>query len=81
MTYLEGRCLSYGSAIPYLPVLELLRDNCGIAETDGPEAIAEKVRLALQEVGMDPDGRAPYLLHLLGVGAGKDLVAVATPRR
>src|SRR5207302_11070143 len=27
--YLEGRCLSFGSAIPYAPVLDLVRTQCG----------------------------------------------------
>src|SRR5262249_31835696 len=36
LTYLRGRCLSYGSTTPYLPVLDLLRHSCGITETDRP---------------------------------------------
>ena len=47
VTYLEGRCLSYGSSIPYHPLIDVLRHNCGISETDSPEAIIEKVRFAL----------------------------------
>ena len=66
VTYLEGRCLSYGSTIPYHPLIDVLRHNCGISETDSPEAIIEKVRLALHEVGMDAEESAPYLLQLLG---------------
>src|SRR5262249_34310578 len=50
VTYLEGHCLSYGSTIPYHPLIDVLRHNCGISETDSPEAIVEKVRFALQEV-------------------------------
>ncbi len=76
---LEGRCLSYGTDIPYLPVLDILRDHCGITETDSTETIAEKVRLALQEVGMDPVECAPYLLHLLGLKDGTDQVALLDP--
>src|SRR5205823_11433213 len=34
LTWVEGRCLSYGTAIPYLLALDLLRSNCGILETD-----------------------------------------------
>jgi class 3 adenylate cyclase len=75
VTYLEGHCLSYGSAVPYLPVLDLLRDSCGITEAGSPEAIVEKVRFGLQEVGMEPDEWAPCLLHLLGVAAGTALLA------
>jgi hypothetical protein len=47
-----------------------VRHNCGITETDSPEAMAEKVRFALQEVGMEVETSAPYLLHLLGVQEG-----------
>src|SRR5262249_26476040 len=79
VTYLEGRCLSYGSTIPYHPLIDVLRHNCGISETDSPEAIIEKVRFALQEVGMDPEKWAPYLLQLLGVKEGTESLAVLTP--
>jgi class 3 adenylate cyclase/tetratricopeptide (TPR) repeat protein len=65
--WLEGRCLSYGGAIPYLPVLDLLRGACGVAEVDPPERAADKVRATLQTLGLDPTERAPYLLHLLGL--------------
>jgi class 3 adenylate cyclase/transcriptional regulator with XRE-family HTH domain/tetratricopeptide (TPR) repeat protein len=68
ITYLEGRCLSYGSSIPYLPILDLVRANCGIQEGDDPAAVIEKVRFGLQEVGLDPDEHAPYIVHLLGTG-------------
>jgi class 3 adenylate cyclase/tetratricopeptide (TPR) repeat protein len=70
ITYLEGRCLSYGASIPYLPILDLVRANCAIQDGDAPAAVAEKVRFGLQEVGLEPDRHAPYILHLLGVGDG-----------
>src|SRR5215471_17436 len=79
VTYLEGRCLSYGSTIPYHPLIDVLRHNCDISETDSPEAIIEKVRFALQEVGMDPEESAPYLLQLLGVKEGMESIAAFTP--
>jgi len=43
VTYLEGHCLSYGSPIPYLPVLDIVRAGCGITEADSHEAITETV--------------------------------------
>jgi class 3 adenylate cyclase/tetratricopeptide (TPR) repeat protein len=67
VTWVEGRCLSYGTAIPYLLILDVLRSNCGIGETDTPEVIAEKVRGGLREVGMDPDLDGSILLHVLGI--------------
>jgi class 3 adenylate cyclase/tetratricopeptide (TPR) repeat protein len=79
VTYLEGRCLSYGSTIPYHPIIDVLRNNCGVSETDSPEAIGEKVRFALHEVGMDAEDSAPYLLQLLGVQHGTERLAPLTP--
>jgi DNA-binding NtrC family response regulator/tetratricopeptide (TPR) repeat protein len=70
-TYLEGRCLSYGSEIPYLPVLDVLRTTCAIVDSDTPQSAAAKVRSRLEQAGIDADEGAPYLLHLLGIKAGE----------
>ena len=70
ITYLEGRCLSFGGSIPYLPIVDVARANCGIAEADPPGVVIQKVRFGLQEVGLDADRHAPYVLHLLGLGEG-----------
>ena len=67
VTWLEGRCVSYGTGMPYLLMLDLLRNNCGIVETDTPEEMTEKVRSGLQRVGLDPEQDSPVLLHLLGI--------------
>jgi transcriptional regulator with AAA-type ATPase domain/tetratricopeptide (TPR) repeat protein len=77
--YVEGRCLPYGSAIPYLPLLDILRAHCGIVDADSPKTIVEKVRRGLEEVGMDPAEGAPYLLQLLGVRDGTERLAVLSP--
>lgn len=79
VTYLEGRCQSYASGIPYFPVLEILRQNFGLAEGDSPETIAARVRAALAEFRMDPEETAPYLLRLFGVDAGTEPLAALTP--
>jgi tetratricopeptide (TPR) repeat protein len=79
VTWIEGRCVSYGTAIPYLLMLDLLRGNCGILETDTPEAIFERVRSGLERVGMDPDQDGPVLLHLLGVKDPDTAPALANP--
>src|SRR5438094_10095228 len=64
---LDGACLSYGSAIPYLPLLDLLRGAFGIVDGDTPAAMAAKAARALEELGVDPAATVPYVLHLLGV--------------
>ena len=79
VTVLEGRCVSYGSSIPYLPWIDIVRNNCGLVESDSPELIADKVATALREVGMDPDEWSVYLLHLLGVKERAEFLDALSP--
>ena len=77
--WVEGRCLSYGTAIPYLLALDLLRSDCGIVETDTREIVAGKIHDGLREVGMDPDEDGPVLLHLLEIKDVADSPALSNP--
>src|SRR6202043_1559880 len=79
VTWIEGRCVSYGTAIPYLLMLDLLRSNCRILETDSPESMIAKVRSGLERVGIDPDQDSLVLLHLLGVKDADSAPALANP--
>ena len=76
---LAGRCASYGTSAPYLPVLDLVRAWCGITEWDAPEVIRGRLRVSLEAVGMDPDKHSPYLLHLLGDVSGTAQLASVSP--
>jgi len=64
--YLQGRCVSYGSTIPFLPILDLIRKGFGLGEADGPETTAEKIRSGLDALALPPEESLPYLLNLLG---------------
>jgi transcriptional regulator with AAA-type ATPase domain/tetratricopeptide (TPR) repeat protein len=75
--YLEAHCLSYGAAVPYLPVLDVARWLAGVAETDTPEVIVDKVRTTLDGLGLDGGELAPYLLQLLGVKEGANALGVS----
>src|SRR5262249_33028403 len=79
VSYFEGRCHSYTSAVPYHPVLDILRQNFHIADPDSPETTAGKIRLGLQELEIDPEGSGPYLFNLLGVKEGAERVASLSP--
>jgi class 3 adenylate cyclase/tetratricopeptide (TPR) repeat protein len=62
----EGRCLSYGSLIPYLPLTELVRAECGLDESDLPAAVSSAIRQVVAEGRVPPDAGV-WLLRLLGV--------------
>jgi class 3 adenylate cyclase len=80
VTYLEGHCLSYGSATPYLPVLDMLRQLGGIMEADSPATIATKLNQCLAETGLDPVERSPHLRQLLGVMEGTESLRALSPQ-
>jgi hypothetical protein len=79
VTWLEGRCLSYGMAIPYLLILDILRSNCGIVENDSREAIADKVSTGLTRIGMDPEQDGPVLFDLLGIKDASGSPSLSNP--
>jgi class 3 adenylate cyclase/tetratricopeptide (TPR) repeat protein len=72
---LAGRCLSYGSGMPYLPLLYMLRSRWGIAENDEPAVVTAKVRAGLEKAGMRAEESLPYLLKLLGGEDGAEGLA------
>jgi adenylate cyclase len=67
ITYLEGRCSSHATAVPYAPVLDILRQLCDIGEMDAAGATETKVRETLRRLGVVDNGITAYLLYLLGV--------------
>jgi predicted ATPase len=77
--YLEGHCWSYGSAMPYLPLLDLVRAQCRITPADGAESIMAKVHNGLEAVDLKPAEWAPYLLHLLAVQVEAERLAGMSP--
>jgi class 3 adenylate cyclase/tetratricopeptide (TPR) repeat protein len=70
LTWFGGRCLSYGGGVPYLPLLDLLRNACDIGETDPTEVVAAKAAAGLAHAGVTGGESLPYLLELLGVHGG-----------
>jgi class 3 adenylate cyclase/tetratricopeptide (TPR) repeat protein len=67
VVWVDGRCLSYRTMMPYQLVLGLLRGICGIARPDSADAVIAKLHAALKQAGMDPDQDGPLLLNILGV--------------
>jgi transcriptional regulator with AAA-type ATPase domain/tetratricopeptide (TPR) repeat protein/ABC-type cobalamin/Fe3+-siderophores transport system ATPase subunit len=77
VTVLRGRCLSYGAHAPYHLALDVLRDACGIQDTDGPEAVDIKGRVLLDRMGSADVPWAPYVLNLLRPGRDPVVIGAA----
>ena len=78
-TFLEGRCLSYGPSIPYLPLFELVRDACGIAADDAPELAGNKIELRIKALELDVS-LAHYLRHAFGLSPADPGLAALDPQ-
>ena len=78
VTWLEGQCLSFGQAMPFLPVIDQLRANFGIAETDGAPEIIAKVEDGMRR--MDAlEAHIPAIRYLLAVDPGDAALSAMEP--
>ena len=74
VTWLEGQCISFGQAIPFLPLIDQLRENFRIEEFDGEPEIIAKVEHGMRQMGQ-LDASIPYVRYLLSVDPGDPAVA------
>ena len=67
LTFLEGKCLSYGRNIPYHPVIDILKSSFFIQDGDSDSLIRKKIKSGLKILGTDEASSLPYLLDVLSV--------------
>jgi tetratricopeptide (TPR) repeat protein len=79
VTWLEGPCISFGQSIPFLTIIELLKRNFQIEDTDPEAEIIAKVDRGLAFLAGDAPAVAPYLKYLLSVNPGDPAVAAMEP--
>jgi predicted ATPase len=81
-TFLEGKCLSYSRNVAYHPIIDILKSNFDIRDSDSDEVIRNKVSGGLKMLGVNEDNTAPYLLELLSVkDSGIDQIAMSPEAR
>ena len=71
---LEASCLSYGRAIAYHPVVELVRRYLGLPDGAGDEDVRAAARVRLHGVGIADEESVTLLAHFLGVEAPAELL-------
>jgi class 3 adenylate cyclase/tetratricopeptide (TPR) repeat protein len=72
-TLLEGRCVSFGQSIPFLPLIDQLRASFGIEEVDGEPEIIAKVEAGMRRMG-EVDEHIPFVRYLLSVDPGEESI-------
>jgi class 3 adenylate cyclase/DNA-binding winged helix-turn-helix (wHTH) protein len=79
VTYCEGHCLAYGSAIPYLPVRDLLRQVWGLPDTATPAVITATIEQRLRTAGIVAEEGLSLLLQVLDVVGEAEILATLSP--
>jgi class 3 adenylate cyclase/tetratricopeptide (TPR) repeat protein len=82
ITWLEGRCVSFGQSIPMLPLIDQLHENFGVREDDGEPELIAKVEHGMRAMG-GLDAETSYVRYLLSADPGDPAVAAmdASARR
>jgi predicted ATPase/class 3 adenylate cyclase len=78
VTWLEGRCISFGQSIPLLPLIDQLRENFRIEEFDGEPEIIAKVEHGMRRLG-GLEAHIPYIRYLLSVDPGDPAITSMEP--
>lgn len=60
----SGRCLPYAEAVTYLPLAEVLKEECGILDSDPPHVAREKVEAAAGQLGVEVADALAYTIGL-----------------
>jgi len=78
VTFLEGKCLSYGRGMAYHPITDILKSNFDIQEGEGDIEVREKVKRGLGLLRVDETSTLPYFLELLSVkDSGIDRISMS----
>jgi class 3 adenylate cyclase/tetratricopeptide (TPR) repeat protein len=78
--WVEGHCISFGANIPYLPIVDLLKNASGIREDDDDAEVVGRVDDLVSEWQDSARTAAPYLKYLLSVDPGDEAVLTMDPR-
>jgi predicted ATPase len=80
-TWIEGRSMSFGRSMAFHPLIDLLRRNFRIEESDTEETIVAKVERGVLRLGKDLRPCIPYLRYFLSVDPGDATVLAMDPQQ
>jgi class 3 adenylate cyclase/tetratricopeptide (TPR) repeat protein len=75
----DAQCPTIGKSVPFLPLLELLRDLFGISDTDSADEARHKIAGVLSLPSRDFDDVVPLVFDLLGVHDPDQAVPIMDP--
>ncbi len=79
--YLEGRCLHYGGAMSYLPVLDIIKSHFDIKSNDKESVIKEKLSNKLNALDANLQTAQAPLEELLGLACNEETYCELDPQQ
>ena len=80
VSWMEGRCASFGRSIAFHPLIDLLKRTFGIEEGAAAEAAADRIERGVRRLGGEAAEIVPYLCSLLSIDSGDPSVAAMDPQ-
>jgi DNA-binding NtrC family response regulator/tetratricopeptide (TPR) repeat protein len=80
-TWIEGQALSFGRAMPFHPVIDMLRRVFRIDDTDPEPMIVDKADRGIRRLGADVDRTLAFVRYLLSVDPGDAAVRTMDPKQ
>jgi transcriptional regulator with AAA-type ATPase domain/tetratricopeptide (TPR) repeat protein len=80
-TWVEGQALSFGRAMPFHPIIDMLRRVCRIDDADPERVVVDKAERAIRRLGADVDRTLAFVRYLLSVDPGDPAVRTMDPRQ
>jgi class 3 adenylate cyclase len=77
--WIEGHCISYGSSIPYVPIVDVIKGRYGVEEGDDDARIIARVNEGTAHWDEAAKPSVPYLKYLLNVDPGDPAVLEMDP--
>ncbi len=79
VSWLEGRCISFGQNISYLPFIDIIRYTFGLEDDDNDEKIIDRIDDYVAEWDETSRENVPYLKYLLQVDSGEATINQMDP--
>lgn len=80
-TWLEGHALSFGRAMAFHPLIDLLKRHFRVEEGDSEKSIVDKIERGVLRLGDDLRPILPYVRFLLSVDPGDATVLSMDPKK
>jgi len=78
--WVEAQAVPFGRAMPFHPIVHMLRQACGIEEGDSAAVVASKLEQRVRRLDERLVPRLPFLRALLGIEPGDPVVSGMDPK-